>query len=133
MGVDASVSTAQRTKHDIAYGCFLPPGLVSLLTALASALPMDDANVAGIGFLVLIPLALVALISVPTGIYFSFMLRRDAVLAILSVLTIFMVAEVVAEAGSATFYNATIVAYGIIVTVTEASWFLLRRRRTYPT
>jgi len=103
------------------------------MLGIASIIPMDDANIAGIGFLVLIPLALVTLISVPTGIYFSFMLRKDAVLPLLSVLTIFVLAEVVTEAGSATFYEATIGAYGIIVMVIEANWFLLRRRRTYPT
>lgn len=127
------MSTAQRTQHDLAYGCFLPGGVVILIAAIASAIPMDDANIAGIGFLVLIPLALVALISVPIGIYFSIVFRRDAVLPLLSVLTIFMLAEVVSEAGSVTFRDATVWVYGILVWALEASWFLLRRRRTYPT
>ena len=104
-----------------------------MIAAIASAIPMDSGTAGGIGFLVLIPLTLAALISVPTGICFSIVLRRDAVLPLLSVMTIFMLAEVVTEAGSVTFYNATMSVYGILVVVLEASWFLLRRQRTYPT
>ena len=123
----------QRAKHDAAYGCFVPPGACSLIAALASAIPMDSGTAGGIGFLVLMPLALLALVSVPFGIYLSMVLRRDVILPLLSLLTILMVVEVATEAGSVTFYNATGVVYGLLVLVLEASWFLLRRRRTYPT
>jgi len=94
---------------------------------------MDSGTAGGIGFLVLIPLALITLVSVPFGIYFSIVLRRDVVLPLLSVLTILMIVEIVTEAGSVTFYNATGLVYGLLVLVLEASWFLLRRRKTYPT
>jgi hypothetical protein len=66
------------------------------------------------------------------GIYFSIVLWRDPVLPALSILTILMIAEIVTEAGSVTFYNATAWVYGILVLVLDANWFLLRRRRTFP-
>lgn len=127
------MTAAERRKHDIAYGCFLAPGAVSLIAAIAGAIPMDSGTAGGIGFLVLIPLAMVALVAVPVGVFYSIVFRRDGVLLLLSILTIFMLAEVVTEAGSVEFYNATGLVYGILVLVLEASWFLLRRRRAYPT
>src|SRR5207247_4300290 len=122
----------QRATHDAAYGCFVPPGACSLIAGLGSAISMDSGTAGGIGFLVLISLALITLVSVPFGIYFSIVLRRDVVLPLLSVLTILMIVEIVTEAGSVTFYNATGLVYGLLVLVLEASWFLLRRRKTYP-
>lgn len=79
----------------------------------------------------LIPLTLLTLVSVPTGIYFSVVLRKDIVLPLLSVLTILMVAEIVTEAGSVEFYNATAWVYGGLGTILEASWFLVRRWRAF--
>lgn len=131
-GSDAGMTHAERTKRDIAYCCFLPLGMVSLIAAIDSAIPMDSGTAGGMGFLVLIPLTLVALISIPMGIYFSIVLWRDPVLPALSILTILMIAEIVTEAGSVTFYNATAWVYAILVLVLEANWFLLRRRRTFP-
>jgi hypothetical protein len=94
---------------------------------------MDGGTSGGIGFLVLIPLALIALISAPFGVYLSVVLRQDAVLPLLSILTILMLVELLTEAGSVKFYNASVLVYGILVLVLEASWFLLRRWRAYPT
>jgi hypothetical protein len=90
---------------------------------------MSTGVAGGVGFLVLIPLALLGLISVPTGIYLSFVLRDDVVLPLLSVLTLLMVVEVITEAGSVAFYNATAWVYGVLGTILVASWFLVRRWR----
>ena len=57
------------------------------------------------------------------------MLRKDVILPLLSVLTILMVVEVITEAGSVAFYNATDWVYGILGTILVASWFLIRRWR----
>jgi Ca2+/Na+ antiporter len=94
---------------------------------------MSSGVAGGIGFLVLIPLSLAALVSVPTGIYLSIVLRKDIVSPLLSVLTILMLAEVITEAGSVAFYNATAWVYGFLVIILEASWFLVRRWRVYAT
>jgi hypothetical protein len=94
---------------------------------------MDSGIAGGIGFLVLIPLAMAALVTGLIGIFYSIVLWRDGVLPLLSVLTILMVLEIATEAGSVTFYNASGLVYGLLVLVLEASWFLLRRQRAYPT
>ena len=117
------------SKHDLAYACFLPPVIVSLISAASTVIPMSSGVAGGIGFLVLIPLTLLALMSMPIGIYFSIVFRKDIFLPILSALTIFMVVEVITEAGSATFYNAIAWIYGISGMILIASWFLVRRWR----
>jgi hypothetical protein len=94
---------------------------------------MDSGIAGGIGFLVLIPLAMAALVTGLIGIFYSIVLWRDGVLPLLSVLTILMVVEIATEAGSVAFYNASGLVYGLLVLVLEASWFLLRRQRAYPT
>lgn len=126
------MTAAQIRKHDIAYGCFLAPGVVSLIAAIASAIPLDSGTAGGIGFLVLIPLTSAALVVIPIGFFYSIVYWRDGVLPLLSILTILMIAEVVTESGSVEFYNATGLVYGILVLMLEASWFLLRRQRAYP-
>jgi hypothetical protein len=123
------VTPAQRRMHDIAYACFLVPGTISLAITIGSAFPMDDGTAGGFGFLVLVPLAVLSLATIPIGIYCSVVLWRDGVLPCLSILTILLIVEVMTEAGSVAFYNAsTGPVYGVIVLVLEASWFLWRRR-----
>lgn len=129
MLIEPAVIKSPNKKHDLAYACFLPPVIVSLISAVGTVIPMSTGVAGGIGFLVLIPLTLLALVSVPTGIYLSFVLREDIVLPLLSVLTILMVVEVVTEAGSVAFYNATAWVYGVLGTILVASWFLVRRWR----
>jgi hypothetical protein len=130
-------TSSPKSKHDLAYVCFLPPGIVSLISAvrIGTAIPMNSEVAGGTGFLVQIPLSILALValmsalvSVPVGIYLSIVLRRDVVLPILSVLTI-LVLTIPA------FNNATVWGYGIygiLVMLLEANWFLRRRWRAYP-
>ena len=124
-----SGTRSPSNRQDLAYACFIPPVIVSSISAVGTVIPMSTGVAGGIGFLVLIPLALLSLVSVPTGIYLSFVLRKDIVLPILSVLTILMVVEVVTEVGSAAFYNAAAWAYGIVGATLVAGWFLVRRWR----
>jgi hypothetical protein len=126
-------ATDLRRKHDIAYACFLAPGVVSLIASMAPYVPMDTGTAGGIGFLVLIPLSMVALATVPIGVFYSIMFWRDAALPILSILTILMLAQVIAEAGPVTPRNVMGLVYGVIVLILEASWFLVRRRRAHTT
>ena len=122
-------ATSPKHRHDLAYACFLPPGIVSLVSAVGTVIPMSSGVAGGIGFLVLIPLTLVALVSVPTGMYLSIVLRKDVVLPLLSILTILALVEVITEAGSVAFYNATAWVYGVLVMILEVSWFFGRRWR----
>jgi len=129
MVIESAGTRFPSSKHDLAYACFLPPVIASLISAVGTAIPMSTGVAGGIGFLVLIPLTLLALVSVPSGIYLSVVLRKDMVLPLLSVLTILMVVEVITEAGSVAVYNATAWVYGVLGTILEASWFLVRRWR----
>ena len=118
----------QRAKRDIAYGCFLPPGIASTVTAIGNVVPMDTGMAGGVGFLVLLPLAMMSLITIPIGITLSILCWRDGVLPVLSVLTILWVTEIVTEAGSVQFYNAaTGTVYAALVFTLTGSWFLVRR------
>ena len=128
------MSDAQRRKreHDLAYYGFLVPGILALIGSLGGAMTADTTIAAAVGFFILIPLAIVALAAVPAGVVYSIKVRTDAALWLLSILTIVMVIEVFAEAGSAGFYNAMGLVYGLLVLALEASWFLLRRERAYP-
>jgi len=129
MIIKPPASKSPSNKLDLAYACFVPPVIVSLISAVGTVIPMSTGVAGGLGFLVLIPLTLLALVSLPAGIYLSFVLRKDIVLPLLSVLTILMAAEVISEAGSVAFYNATTWVYAVLGTILVASWFLVRRRR----
>lgn len=65
--------------------------------------------------LLLVPLALMAMVAGPIGVYRTLGFRHDAVLWMLSLATILMVW----------------LGYGVLVFVLQASWFLARRRRAY--
>ncbi|NHN38991.1 hypothetical protein G8764_16905 [Pseudomaricurvus alcaniphilus] len=120
-----------KRKHDIAYACFIPPGLVYLIGGIAPYLAMDTGTAGGVGFLILIPLALAALTSVPLGLYYSLPFWRDRVLVFLAVITLIMLVQLFAEWGPVKFRNLAGLLYGVTVLLIEASWFLLRRGRTY--
>lgn len=121
-----------KTTHNLAYLCFLPPALLGTLSGLSTIIPMDTGTAGGVGFLILIPLALVALASVPSGVILSLRFRGDYALLILSFLTILFVLEMFIEAGSVKFYNIVSLIYGITVISVLVSWFLFRSKQYYP-
>jgi hypothetical protein len=59
------MTAAQRRKHDIAYGCFFPPVTACLAELMANTIPGDTSTAAGVGFFLLIPLTMVALVTIP--------------------------------------------------------------------
>ena len=126
---DPSGTKSPSNKHDLAYACFLPPVIVSLISAVGTIIPTNTGVAGLIGFLVLIPLGLLAFVSVPAGVYLSIVLRKDKALPLLSVLTILMIAEVITEAGSVAFYNATAWVYGVLGAILVAGWYFVRRPR----
>ncbi len=128
MGILPRATNSDRHKHDIAYLCFIPPGLVFLAGSLAAYVPMSTGTAGGIGFLVLIPLTLASLYTVPKGMYFAVSHRRDFVLIFLSVTTILMVVQLILELGSVGARNATGLVYGAAVLLSVGSWFFIRRR-----
>ena len=116
-------------RQGLAYVCFLPPIIASLIAGMGAVLPLGDGAGGVLGLGVLVPLAMMSLVSVPIGIILTILYRRDVFLLVLSVLTIFLVAEIVTETGSAEAYNAIGWLYGIFGAILEVRWFRIRRRR----
>jgi hypothetical protein len=81
--------------------------------------------------LLLVPLALMAMVAGPIGVYRTLGFRHDAVLWMLSLATILMVFQLFAELGPVRVQNLAWLGYGVLVFVLQASWFLARRRRAY--
>lgn len=126
------INQSDRMGHHLAYLCFLSPILLSIVAGLSQMMTLDIGTAGGVGFLILIPLALLALVSVPAGIILSLRYRKDYVLLILAFITILYVVEILTEAGTVQFYNLTLSIYGISGSIFVASWFLYRRKRYYP-
>lgn len=124
------MANPQMRMHDLAYVCFLIPGVVSAVIAIGSAIPMDSGMAGGFGLMLLVPLAIAALVTAPVGIVLSIICRKDGILPLLSVLTILCVTEIATEAGSAAFYKLTTgPVYAVLVLGLVGSWFFLRRER----
>ncbi|MBX3703643.1 MAG: hypothetical protein KF822_07710 [Steroidobacteraceae bacterium] len=118
-----------RFVHGLAYACFLPPGIAAFVAALPAVIPMGTGTAGGIGFLVLIPLALLSLASIPYGLYLAFRLRRDAWLPALAAATVAMLVVMFTEPGTPRQQNLFFGGYGAFALVAVAGWFLWRRRR----
>jgi hypothetical protein len=125
-------TAARRRAHDLTYACFLPLGLVGLVSGVASLLPLDSGTAGGIGLLLLVPLALMSMVTAPIGVYRTLGFRHDAALWTLSLITVLMVVQLFAELGPVQVQNLVWLGYGVLVFLLQASWFLVRRRRAYP-
>ena len=123
------VQKSNLRNYDVAYGSFLFCGLVALLTSVLSYIPMDSGTAGGIGFLVLIPLALASLGAMAVGIVQAIRYYRHWPLIILSVLTLLFLAEIVTEYGSVKFYNMAPIIYGLCVCAICFAWFGFLRKR----
>ncbi|HEU0223963.1 MAG TPA: hypothetical protein VFR29_00845 [Steroidobacteraceae bacterium] len=118
-----------RFLHGLAYGCFLPPGIAAFVSALPAVIPMGTGTAGGIGFLLLIPLALLSLASVPYGLYLAFRFRGDLVLLAVAAATVAMLVMMFTEPGTPRQQNFFFGAYGAFILVAVASWLLWRRKR----
>lgn len=115
--------------HGLAYACFLPPGFAAFVSALPAAIPMGTGTAGGIGFLVLIPLALLSLASIPYGLYLALRFRSDFVLFAVAAATVAMLVVMFTEPGTPRQQNLFFAAYGALVLAAAASWFMWRRKR----
>ena len=122
---------AKLTNHHLAYLCFLPPTILSLISGLLKLIPVETGTAGGIGFLVLIPLTLLSIVSIPVGMALSVRYRRDYTLLILSFLTVLYLVEFATEAGTVKFYNSILSLYGLLNSLILVWWFLFRRKRDY--
>jgi hypothetical protein len=110
-----------KRRHDMAYACFLPPGLLGLISSGAAFVPMDTGTAGGIGFLILIPLGLGTFVSVPLGIYYSAAHWKDYALGVLVITTILMLVQMFAEIGPVRIQNLLWLGYGVLVVTIEAA------------
>lgn len=118
-----------RQQYDIAYGCFLFIGVVLLFISILSFIPMGNGVAGGLGFLVMIPLAIASLMAMVVGIGYSARLYHHWPLVFLSLLSILFVAEMVTEYGPVAFYNMVPVLYGASTCAFSLVWFLILRKR----
>ena len=131
MTLDSEGARPPGISQDLAYACFIPPGIVTLISALATLTSVSNDLAALVWLFLLLPSTLVTLASVPTGIYLSIVHRRDIILLLLSTLTILVAVVGATEGVPVAFSNATEWVYLVLVTILEASWFLIRRPRVY--
>lgn len=93
-----------------------------------------DSGIAGeTGFLFLIPLSIVFLISLISGMWLCLRHRQQAEFRILFFSSLVFIAEIVTEAGPTRFYHAVILVYATLSTLLPVRWFLfLRKQQGYP-
>lgn len=121
-----------RSKYDLAYGCFLLCGASAIIVGVMGAIPMDSGTAGVLGFLVAIPLALASIGALVVGIVLTFLLWRHWPLPLLAGMTILFVAEIATEAGPVGFYNAVPFLYGIGSLAICGIWFSVLRARMFP-
>lgn len=121
-----------RSEYDLAYGCFLLCGLTALVISAMSVIPMDPGSAGGLGILVAVPLFLVSLAAMVSGLLLSVRLWKDWSLRILSGMSILFLVEFLFEYGSAGFYNAVTGLYGVGVVAISGAWFVGVRKRRFP-
>ena len=122
------IPSKNRTRCDLAYVCFLIPGLLALFGTIGPMLTSDPGVAGVVGFLVLVPLALAAAVSIPIGIALTFAGGREPMLLLLSGLTSVAVVEFLVEFGGAIVLSVFFGLYGLLAVVLAAVWFLVRRK-----
>ena len=117
------------TIYDIAYGAFLFCGVSALSISIINFIPMGTGTAGVLGLLFAVPVALVLIVMMATGIILTVKLYKHWQLVTLSISSILFIVELVTEAGPSGFYNLVPVIYGLITCVLTFSWFLLRRKK----
>jgi hypothetical protein len=115
-------------SYDIAYSSFLICGVVVLLTAITSLIPMSTGTAGSIGFLILIPLSIISAIALLVGLLYAIRLRQHMPLTVLAILSVLFVVEVISEFGPSLFYNSVNWIYGSIAIFMPLWWFFIKRK-----
>ncbi|MFQ5581579.1 MAG: hypothetical protein ACE5F3_03005 [Mariprofundaceae bacterium] len=103
--------------------------MTALFIGGLSFIPMDSGTAGVLGFLVLIPLSMAALVAVFVGIGYTLRLYHHWPLVAISLLSVLLMAEVVTEYGSVMFYNASPIFYGAITSAFSLVWFVVYRKQ----
>ena len=126
-------SRHQRRQIDIAYICFLIPGVCAFLgtvgVGIGSVLSLDI-DPAYFGFFVVMPLGLISAVAIPYAIILTLTVgRRDPALILLFIASIVVVVVGLTEFGSDLFAFAVVpVLYFLLVVALEVNWFFVRRK-----
>jgi len=118
-----------RKQLNTAYGCFLFCGLMILFTIILSYIPMDNGTAGTIGFLILVPLFLIWLITNIAGLWLAIKLWHYSEFRILTCTTLIVIIEMLSEAGPAELYNTVLLLYAVITTILPLRWFFVRRKQ----
>jgi hypothetical protein len=124
---------SSRSKYDLAYGSFLFCGLAALGIAAVSASSTNTGTAGVLGFFVVFPLGVGSLAATIVGTVLCVRLGWDPLLLVLSACSILFLVESAAGFGPTAFYNALPIAYGIGAIAVSGVWFLVLRRRRFPT
>ena len=124
-----STSPQDRKARDRAYGCFLIPGAWALCVTIATFSTLTPPTAAGLGYFVLLPLGLAAMVTIPVGIVLTLKVDPDPALALLAVATIAVVAAICGDYTSAVVVMTLLFTiYGLLVFALAGWWFLVRRK-----
>ena len=114
---------------DFVYGCFLVCGLIILILAFVSIIPVDSNTAVGLGFFVAIPLTMLLLFIMFIAVLSTIFFRRNGQLIILSIITLLLVIELIGEFGPPFLYEASPIIYAIVTFTITISWFFVYRKR----
>lgn len=118
-----------RGRRDRAYACFLGPVLLVLFTVVLSRIPMGTGTAGGVGLLLLVPLALLSLVTLLPGIYLAFRCRSDRALVVLAACALAAVIVLFADVGVPGLRHGLGFALAVIAMLIELYWFCLARWR----
>ena len=117
---------SELVKYDVAYGCFLFCGLVSLLFMIGSFVPMSNGVAAMLGIGVGVPLMIISIVAMIVGIGFTIFLRHHKPLVILSLLTVFVAFVIATQFVPAVL---VLVPYAVLTIGLSCRWFFFLRKR----
>lgn len=112
----------------IGYAGFLVSGFAIFIVIVTNYLPLDNGQVGVFGFLILIPLSMVGLVGILTGIICALLYYREFWLNILSIISLLLLVELVWELGGSLFYNSVIVLYGLAAILVPVKWFIEKKK-----
>ena len=106
--------TETRRKYDVAYGCFLYIGLLNLFFMIAGFIPMGTQTAAIFGYIVGVPLGVVAIVALVVGIGYAISLRDHMPLGILSLSTIIYIIVLASQFGPPVLPTLLLILYIVI-------------------
>ncbi len=118
---------ARGKRYTVAYGAFLVSGVVTALFSVAVFTAGSDGLFVDMDLSALMLLSLVMVAGIVIGWVFSFLLRPDRRLFVLSIAAFLFLAELMGGAGPPAFYHLVVVTYALLAIGVPLWWFLRGR------